>query len=93
MREEGQHLNRRLTSISKGKPYIILKWAQTQDHFIAKMILIPNGSVIPIPTACTQMAKRERVSLLAITQPNMIIPNYLLKLAGPSPTRVVIDPK
>jgi len=37
LESEGQWLNRRyFTSITQNRPYVILKWAQTKDGFIAK---------------------------------------------------------
>ncbi|MCC5929326.1 MAG: bifunctional diaminohydroxyphosphoribosylaminopyrimidine deaminase/5-amino-6-(5-phosphoribosylamino)uracil reductase RibD [Cyclobacteriaceae bacterium] len=37
LKEEGLHLNRRFFGFHKNKrPYIILKWAQTADHYIAR---------------------------------------------------------
>jgi len=37
LEREGEWLNRRFfTSIQQGRPYVILKWAQTTDNFIAR---------------------------------------------------------
>ncbi len=96
MQEEGQHLNRRfLTSVSKGKPYIILKWAQTQDHFIAKTDF--NSKWISNSQSRQLVHKwrsEEKGILIGYNtakhdNPKLSTRNW----QGPSPIRIVIDPK
>ena len=96
MRDEGQHINRRfLTSVSKGKPYIILKWAQTQDHFVAKTDFSSKWISNSLSRQLVHKWRSEEKGILIgyntakHDNPKLSTRNW----QGPSPIRIVIDPK
>ena len=96
MQEEEHYLNRRfLTFISKSRPYIILKWAQTQDHFIARTDF--NSKWISNPLS-RQMVHKWRSEEMAILvgyntakhdNPRLTTRDW----QGSNPIRIVIDPR
>ncbi len=96
MQKEGHHINRRfLTSVSKGKPYIILKWAQTQDHFVAKTDFNSKWISNPLSRQLVHKWRSEEMGILIgyntakHDNPKLSARNW----QGSSPTRIVIDPK
>jgi diaminohydroxyphosphoribosylaminopyrimidine deaminase/5-amino-6-(5-phosphoribosylamino)uracil reductase len=91
---EGRHLNRRFfTSLEKERPYIILKWAQTADGFIAR----PDGSSKWISNelsrALVHKWRTEEDAVLVgtrtaeIDNPRLTVRNW----TGRNPLRVVFD--
>ena len=96
MQEEGHHINRRfLTSVSKGKPYIILKWAQTQDHFIAKNDFNSKWISNSLSRQLVHKWRSEEEGILVgyntakYDNPELSTRNW----QGPNSIRIVIDPK
>jgi diaminohydroxyphosphoribosylaminopyrimidine deaminase/5-amino-6-(5-phosphoribosylamino)uracil reductase len=93
LEEEAKHLNRRFyTFHQQKKPYIILKWAQTKDHFIG----VKNKRVIISGAA----AKKAVHSWRAEEQAIMVGTNTALwdnpkltvrEVKGNNPVRVVMD--
>lgn len=94
LREEGRQLNKRFfTMVEKKRPYIILKWAQTADRFIAGR----NGDPKWISsTVSRQLVHRWR------TEEDAVLVGYRTSLndnprlsvrdwTGRNPLRVVID--
>ncbi len=96
LEKEGRWLNRRfLSRIEKKRPYIILKWAQTKDGFVAG----ENGEPIKISNAISQTyshqlrAEEDAILVGANTvfkdNPSLTTRNY----HGKNPLRIVIDLK
>lgn len=94
LEDEGWHLNRRFfTFHSKRRPFIILKWAESADGFIAGR----NGNPIAISTPETlryvHKMRAEEAGILVGTQtvlndnPSLTVRHW----AGDNPTRVVLD--
>lgn len=94
LEDEGWHLNRRFfTFHSKRRPFIILKWAESADGFIAGK----NGSPIAISTPesirYVHKMRAEETGILVGTQtalndnPSLTVRHW----AGENPTRVVLD--
>ena len=94
LEDEGWHLNRRFfTFHSKRRPFIILKWAESADGFIAGK----NGSPIAISTPesirYVHKMRAEEAGILVGTQtalndnPSLTVRHW----AGENPTRVVLD--
>jgi diaminohydroxyphosphoribosylaminopyrimidine deaminase/5-amino-6-(5-phosphoribosylamino)uracil reductase len=80
----------------KQRPYIILKWAMTQDKFIAPI----NGGNVRISNTFTQLLLHKWrgtipafvVGFNTVVQDNPKLSNRLWKNAV-QPTRVILDPK
>ncbi|WP_121811954.1 bifunctional diaminohydroxyphosphoribosylaminopyrimidine deaminase/5-amino-6-(5-phosphoribosylamino)uracil reductase RibD [Mucilaginibacter kameinonensis] len=94
LKQECQRLNRRFfTKVQKHRPYIILKWAQTQDGFFAPA----NGSQFWItgPESKKLVHKwRSEEDAILIGKNTALSDNPQLNVRywdGPSPKRVVID--
>lgn len=94
LEDEGWYLNRRFfTFHSKRRPFIILKWAESADGFIAGK----NGSPIAISTPesirYVHKIRAEEAGILVGTQtalndnPSLTVRHW----AGENPTRVVLD--
>jgi diaminohydroxyphosphoribosylaminopyrimidine deaminase / 5-amino-6-(5-phosphoribosylamino)uracil reductase len=92
--EQGRKINRRFfTKIEKGRPYIILKWAETADGFIAK----ENFEAVRISNDYSQMLshkwRSEEDAIMIGTNtaqydnPSLTVRNW----TGRNPTRVVLD--
>lgn len=94
LEDEGWHLNRRFfTFHSKRRPFIILKWAESADNFIAGK----NGEPIAISTPETiryvHKMRAEEAGILVGTQtvlndnPSLTVRHW----GGENPIRVVLD--
>jgi diaminohydroxyphosphoribosylaminopyrimidine deaminase / 5-amino-6-(5-phosphoribosylamino)uracil reductase len=91
---EGQSLNRRFfTQMERNRPYIILKWAQTADGFIAR----PDGSSKWISNEISRSLvhkwRTEEDAVLVGTQ-TALLDNPRLTVRewqGRNPKRIVID--
>lgn len=92
--DEGWHLNRRFfTFHSKRRPYIILKWAESADGFVAGK----NGRQISISTPETlryvHKMRAEESGILVGTQtalndnPSLTVRHW----SGDNPTRIILD--
>ena len=95
MQKEEHHINRRfLTSISKGRPYIILKWAQTKDHFVAKTDFSSKWISNSLSRQLVHKWRSEEMGILVgfnaakHDNPKLTSRDW----HGPNPTRIVIDP-
>lgn len=96
LREQGREINRRFfTNVEKGRPYIILKWAETADGFIAK----ENFEALRISSEFSQMyshkwrSQEDAIMIGTNTaqydNPNLTVRNW----TGRNPTRIVLDLK
>jgi len=94
MEKKGRFLNRRFfTWIEKKRPYIILKWAQTQDGFIAPL---NNKQLWLTGQAAKQLShqwRAQEASILIGTNTALIDnPQLTTRLwEGKNPIRLVID--
>ena len=94
-----RELNKRfITSIEKQRPYIILKWAETADGFFAPKTKTTNEPVwisnLLSRTLAHQWRAEEQSILIgkqSALDDNPALTTRLHK--GPSPIRVLIDPK
>ncbi|WP_207421621.1 bifunctional diaminohydroxyphosphoribosylaminopyrimidine deaminase/5-amino-6-(5-phosphoribosylamino)uracil reductase RibD [Desertivirga brevis] len=94
LREECEFLNRRFfTRVKKQRPYIILKWAQTRDHYFA-----PEGNKqkwISSPLAKVLSHKwRSEEDAILVGKKTALIDNPQLNVRewpGRNPRRIVID--
>ncbi len=91
---EGWHLNRRFfTFHSKRRPYIILKWAESADGFIASKNGAPIAISTPESIRYVHKMRAEEAGILVGTQtalndnPSLTVRHW----AGKNPTRVVLD--
>ena len=91
---EGREINKRFfTFIEKQRPYIILKWAETSDGFIAN----DNGSPIQISNALSQIYShkmRAEEDAIMVGTNTALNDNPRLNTRywnGKNPVRVVID--
>ena len=96
--EEAEFLNRRFyTFHQKHRPYIILKWAQTKDHFISPKIK-EKGSIFWITGALAQQRAhqwRSEENAILVGVQTVIDDNPSLTTRhwkGNHPSRFVIDP-
>jgi len=96
MQEEEHYLNRRfLTFISKSRPYIILKWAQTQDHFIARTDFNSKWISNPLSRQIVHKWRSEEMAILVgyntakHDNPRLTTRDW----QGSNPIRIVIDPR
>jgi diaminohydroxyphosphoribosylaminopyrimidine deaminase/5-amino-6-(5-phosphoribosylamino)uracil reductase len=94
LKDECIELNRRFfTFHEKKRPYIILKWAQTADHFIAatndERLLISNES----SNSLVHRWRSEEAAVMIGTNTAMLDDPLLTNRLWPgsSPTRIVID--
>lgn len=91
---EGRELNRRfLTMIQKQRPYIILKWAQTADGFMAREDGTSKWISNVYARQLTHKWRTEEDAILVGTKTAIMDNPQLTARAwsGRNPTRVVID--
>lgn len=95
LEKEAQYLNRRfITNQTKKRPFIILKWAETADSFIADKSQKP----LTISNAACQLVNhfwRSRESAIAVGVNTVLKDNPSLTtrlVKGEHPIRVVFDP-
>ncbi len=98
LEQQGLELNKRFfTFIKKQRPYIILKWAQTQDGFISKLPVPINKSENSISSKEHQIISHtwrshEMAILVGYQTALLDNPNLTTRLVeGNNPIRVVID--
>ena len=98
MEDECRWLNRRFfTMQEKGRPYVILKWAETADGYMGA---IKNGRPAPVSISNAEaftMSHKQRTTedgiLVGIGTVVSDNPHLTSRLwTGPSPLRIVIDP-
>ncbi len=96
LEEEGRELNKRFfTSIEKKRPYIILKWAQTADGFIARKNYDSKWISGEESRKLVHKWRAEEDSIMVATHtahydnPRLDVRDW----SGKSPLRVVIDKK
>ncbi len=96
LEEEGRALNRRFfTYIEKKRPYIILKWAQTQDGFIARKDYDSKWISGEASRKLVHKWRAEEDAIMVATHtaqydnPRLDVRDW----SGTSPIRVVIDKK
>ena len=98
LEDECKNLNRRfITFIEKKRPYIILKWAETADHYID---LIRENSKTPplkisnsITKTLNHQIRTQEASILVGTNTALLDNPHLTvrKWSGKNPVRMVID--
>lgn len=95
LEEECRHFNRRfITFHEKKRPFILLKFAQTADHFIAP--LTGKGK---ISSACTNVLvhkwrSEEQAIMVGTTTARIDNPHLTVrKWPGENPIRIIIDKK
>ena len=96
LEKEGRELNKRFfTFIEKKRPYIILKWAQTADGFIARMNFESKWISTPLSRQLVHRWRAEESAILVgkntalHDDPQLNVRSW----SGPDPVRIVIDPK
>lgn len=99
LEDEGRHLNRRFfTFIEKQRPYIILKWAQSADGFLAPDLKPPRSNLkywlsTPAQNRLNHRWRTEEAAILVgsetylLDRPSLNARHYL----GPQPQPVVLD--
>lgn len=94
LEDEGRHLNRRFfTYIEQSRPFIILKWAQTADGFIARSSADWSRISNSLSHQLVHRWRSEEDAFLVGTQtaatdnPKLNVREW----SGRNPTRVVID--
>ncbi len=94
LEKEAKELNKRFfTFHSQKRPYIFLKWAETQDGFIAKAGSQPLGISNPYSNIFTHKMRADEAAILIGTttalqdNPSLSTRNW----PGKSPLRIVID--
>lgn len=92
----GRHLNRRFfTFIEKQRPYVVLKWAQTQDGFIARENFESQWISNTYSRQWVHRWRSEEDAVLVGTRtaacdnPHLSVRTW----TGRDPVRVVIDPR
>ena len=92
--EEGRWLNRRFfTFHEKKRPYLVLKWAETADGFLAGRYFQPVQISGPQAGLLTHQWRAEEAGILVGTR-TALHDNPRLNVRdwpGPQPTRLVID--
>ncbi len=94
LEEEGKNLNKRFfTFITKQRPYIILKWAETADGFMAKENHEPYWISNEISRMLVHKWRGEEDAILVGTNTALYDNPYLnvRSWTGRNPLRVVID--
>lgn len=96
LEQESIELNRRfITRITQGRPWIILKWAQTADGFLARSNF--NSKWISNPSSRQMVhAWRTEEDAVLVGARTALYDNPKLSVRdwpGRNPVRVVIDPK
>lgn len=94
LQEEGRALNKRFfTFMEKQRPYIILKWAETSDGFIARENYDSKWISNEGSRQRVHKMRAEDAAVLVGTRtaqhddPQLTVRNW----SGPQPTRIVID--
>jgi diaminohydroxyphosphoribosylaminopyrimidine deaminase/5-amino-6-(5-phosphoribosylamino)uracil reductase len=92
---EGRHLNRRFfTFVEKQRPYIILKWAQTPDGFLARKNYDSRWISNPLARKWVHKWRTENDAIMVGTQ-TALHDNPRLNARGwqgnRQPTRIVLD--
>jgi diaminohydroxyphosphoribosylaminopyrimidine deaminase/5-amino-6-(5-phosphoribosylamino)uracil reductase len=94
LEKEGRELNKRFfTFIEKQRPYIILKWAQTADGFIAQKNFESKWISNELSRQLTHRWRSEEDAVLVGTRtashdnPSLTVREW----SGRNPTRIVID--
>jgi diaminohydroxyphosphoribosylaminopyrimidine deaminase / 5-amino-6-(5-phosphoribosylamino)uracil reductase len=94
LEEEGKNLNKRFfTFITKQRPYLILKWAETSDGFIAKENSVNEQISNAISHSLVHKWRSEEDSIMVGTttahqdNPQLNVRNW----TGRNPVRIVID--
>lgn len=94
LEKEAKELNRRFfTAIQKNRPYIVLKWAQTQDGFIAKNDDKQNWISNRLCKKLSHKWRTEEMAIMVGTN-TVLIDNPQLtarEWTGKNPVRVAID--
>ncbi len=98
LEEKGQHINRRFfTFHQKKRPYIILKWAETQDGFLSRLSSDPDFEDNWITSQSSKTLVhlwRAEESAILIGKNTALVdqPSLTTRLVkGASPTRLIID--
>ena len=98
MENEATDLNRYfMTAHKKHRPYIILKWAQSQDRFIDRIRKDVSEKPAVLSTSITRMMVhklRSEVQAIMVGTNTAVLDNPSLTVRywkGESPTRVLID--
>lgn len=93
LEKEAAHMNRRfLTAFTRQRPYIILKWAQTQDGFVAH----PDGSSKWISNALSRKMVhkwRSEEDAILVGKNTVLLDNPSLNVRewkGKNPTRIIL---
>lgn len=96
LEKEGRELNKRFfTFIEKKRPYIILKWAQTADGFIARKNFDSKWISGELSRQLVHRWRAEESAILVgkntvfHDDPQLNVRNW----SGPNPVRIVIDAK
>lgn len=96
LEREGRWLNRRFfTFMEKKRPYIILKWAQTADHFMARGNYNSKWISNPFARKLVHMWRAEEPAIMVGRQtvqydnPQLNVRDYPAE--GRDPLRVIID--
>ena len=94
LEEEGRHLNRRFfTYMEQCRPYIILKWAQSADGFLAPGTPVPYWLSTPRQNRLNHRWRTEEAAILVGSEtylrdrPSLTARHFL----GPHPLPVVLD--
>jgi diaminohydroxyphosphoribosylaminopyrimidine deaminase/5-amino-6-(5-phosphoribosylamino)uracil reductase len=94
LEQQGLELNRRFfTSFEKNRPYIILKWAQTADHFIARKTFDSKWISNESSRQLVHKWRSEEDAVLVGTRttqhddPKLNVRDW----SGRNPTRIVLD--
>jgi diaminohydroxyphosphoribosylaminopyrimidine deaminase/5-amino-6-(5-phosphoribosylamino)uracil reductase len=94
LEKKGRHLNRRFfTSVEKKRPYVILKWAETADGFVAKS----DGKPLNISGNLSQMHShkwRTEEDAILVGSKTVLNDNPSLtarKWTGKNPIRIIIE--
>lgn len=98
LESECKLLNKRfLSAVEKKRPYIVLKWAQSEDGFIA-----PNNQIKGQPHWITEPPARQLVHKWRAEEQAILVGRKTVEMDNPSldvrlwsgnaPTRLIIDP-
>ncbi|HEY0740582.1 MAG TPA: bifunctional diaminohydroxyphosphoribosylaminopyrimidine deaminase/5-amino-6-(5-phosphoribosylamino)uracil reductase RibD [Chryseosolibacter sp.] len=94
LEQEGRELNKRFfTFIEKQRPYLILKWAQTSDRFIARNNFDSKWISSELSRQLVHRWRSEEAAILVgkntalHDDPQLNVRNW----TGPNPVRIVID--
>jgi diaminohydroxyphosphoribosylaminopyrimidine deaminase / 5-amino-6-(5-phosphoribosylamino)uracil reductase len=93
--EEGQHLNRRFfVALQQNRPYIILKWAQTANGYVAHTNKTPLSITGPLANTLNhQMRSQEQAIFIGMGTALADNPSLTTRhWSGKNPIRIVLDP-